>query len=247
MAEGVVFLSRASLKSNLIDAVDVSSALKVGGEESLDNVGGFSLCDETARHDEYIGVVVLAGESGYLGHPNQGGAYHLMFVERHRNAFAAATNGNAALTLAVFHSAGQGMAIVRIVAAVGGIGAIINGLYTLLFQQLGHKLFEGEAGVVAGQSDFCHIYNIIGLCFVRKSLTGQKGPIGLIGRLCLGEELFHLQKDVFGGVTEFFVKHLEGRTKTKAIESVHSAATTHKPLKGDGQTGRQTKDFGIGR
>lgn len=70
MAEGVVFLSLASLKSNLIDAVDVSSALKVGGEESLDNVGGFSLCDETARHDEYIGVVVLTGESGYLGHPN---------------------------------------------------------------------------------------------------------------------------------------------------------------------------------
>ena len=44
--------------------------------------------DESSWHDEYVGIVVLADEVSYLGNPCEAGAYVLMFVERHGDAFA---------------------------------------------------------------------------------------------------------------------------------------------------------------
>lgn len=54
---------------NLVYPLLVSSAFEGSGEELGHDAVGFFGSDETAGHDEYVGIVVLAGQVGYLRYP----------------------------------------------------------------------------------------------------------------------------------------------------------------------------------
>ena len=92
---------------------------------------------------------------GNFGHPYEGGAYVLMFVERHGYAFAAAADGDAAFHFARFHTLSEGVGKVGIVAAFSGVSAVVLVSNALLFKVLLDVLLEFIAGVVAGKSYHC--------------------------------------------------------------------------------------------
>ena len=138
-----------SMQGHLVDTFLMSSAFKGCFEESLYAAQGFVGLDEASWHDEHIGVVVLACESGYLFHPYEGGADALVLVERHGDAFAASADAYAAFCLALFYGLGQCVTEVGVVATVLVIAAIVLVCYVVFTQILFHNLLQGEAGVVA--------------------------------------------------------------------------------------------------
>ena len=92
---------------------------------------------------------------GNFGYPHEGGAYVLVLVERHGDAFAAAADGNAAFHFARFHTLSEGVGKVGIVAAFGGVSAVVLVCDTLFLEVLLDVLLEFKAGMVAGQSYHC--------------------------------------------------------------------------------------------
>ena len=97
------------LYRNLVDAALVTTTFEVGGEIFVHNFTGHLLIDETTGHDKHIGIIVLTDEMGNLGNPAQTGTDALVLVERHTDAFAAATDSNAGKYLAILDAACQGM------------------------------------------------------------------------------------------------------------------------------------------
>ena len=92
---------------------------------------------------------------GNFGYPHEGGAYVLMFVERHGYAFAAAADSDAAFHFARFHTLSEGVGKVGIVAAFSGVSAVVLVSNALFFEVLLDVLLEFKAGVVAGKSYHC--------------------------------------------------------------------------------------------
>ena len=66
----------------------MASTLEGSGEELVHNLAGHIVVDESAGHDEHVGIVVLTDEVGYLRHPAQARPDRLMLVERHHDALA---------------------------------------------------------------------------------------------------------------------------------------------------------------
>lgn len=111
---------------NFGDALTVSSSFEIGGEEGVENCCRFFLIDKTTGHDQDVGVIVLTRQGGNFGHPAQGGANVRMLVERHGDAFAAATNGNAAFALFTVDGAAERMTEIGIIAGVGRMSSEID-------------------------------------------------------------------------------------------------------------------------
>lgn len=135
---------------NLLNAALMATALKRGLEELVHYCGCRVVVDESARHYEHVGVVVLAYEVGYLWNPRQSGANALMLVERHVDSFAAAADANARIYLAALNAAGEGVAEVAVVAARVAVCAVVLVGKAVLFEILYDEFFQWIAGVVAG-------------------------------------------------------------------------------------------------
>lgn len=133
---------------NLVYPLLVSSAFEGSGEELGHDAVGFFGSDETAGHDEYVGIVVLAGQVGYLRYPAQGGTYPLVLVQCHSYSFTTATDGNARIALACFNGPCQWMGEVRIITAFGGVGTEVFVGPAAGVKPLLHVLLQFEACVV---------------------------------------------------------------------------------------------------
>ena len=114
----------------------MASAFKLGGEEFLHDGRSGGGIDEASRHDEHVGVVVLADEVCYLGYPAQAGAYALVLVECHGDTLSATADGDAGVALALLYGFSQGVCIVGIVATGGAVGAEVLVLPAFGFEPL---------------------------------------------------------------------------------------------------------------
>ena len=100
-----------------VDAPQMTAAFEAGGEEFIHDGISLGFGDKAARQSQDVGIIVTAGEVGYLRHPTESTAYALMFVEGHADAFARAANSYAQVHLPGFDCASQGVGIVGIVTA----------------------------------------------------------------------------------------------------------------------------------
>lgn len=87
----------------LVNPLLMASAFEIRLKEFAHNFVGFFRRDETSRHDEHVGIVVLACQSGYLGLPAEGGTDALVLVQRHTDTFTASADGNSRIALSGFN------------------------------------------------------------------------------------------------------------------------------------------------
>ena len=118
----------------------MATAFKLGGEVLVHDGTGSVLVNETSRHHQHVGIVVLTDEMGYLRNPAQTGTDGLVLVERHVDALAAAADGDAGEHFTLFNAAGQSVAEVTVVTRVLGIGAVVLIGIALLVEVLLHEL-----------------------------------------------------------------------------------------------------------
>lgn len=76
------------LARNVFYALLVASTCELCAEELVETLAAYLFCDEAAREDDDVGVVVFADEVGYLWLPYKSGTDALMLVECHGDAFA---------------------------------------------------------------------------------------------------------------------------------------------------------------
>ena len=133
---------------NLFDAALVAATFEGCGEILVHDGGRGVVVDEAAGHDEDVGIVVLTDEVGNLGRPAESGADALVLVDRHGDAFAAATDGDAAFHLAAFNGIGKGVTIVGIVAALLREGAEVVPADALRIKPGLYELLERKARMV---------------------------------------------------------------------------------------------------
>lgn len=137
---------------NLIYSSLVASALEGSGEELRQYLVSLMIGDEATRHDEHVGIVVLACQAGNLRIPAQGGTDALMLVQCDADAVSAAADGNAGIALTGFYGERQRMGEVRIVYTLGGVGAEIFVLPALCLEPLLYVLFQFISGMVGTDS-----------------------------------------------------------------------------------------------
>src|SRR5574344_1905671 len=138
----------------------MATALKRGLEELFHDCACGLVVDETAWHNQYVGIVVLTAEMSNLGNPSESGANTLMLVERDADTLATAAYGNTGIYLAALDSFAQSMAEVGIVAAHVAICAEVLVGISMLIQVLEHVLLQCEACVVASYSN-CLYFHIL--------------------------------------------------------------------------------------
>ena len=126
----------------------MATALKIRGEEFVHDLTSHVRVDETSRHDQHIGIVVLTAQMGDFRNPAQACAYALVLVQRHADAFAAAADGYARIAFPVFYGLGQRMGIVGIVSTGFGIRAEILIGITFFGEVFLHELLECVSCVV---------------------------------------------------------------------------------------------------
>ena len=134
------------------NALLMAAAGKLSLEELVKALTANILLNETTWEDDDVGVVVLADEVGNLWTPYEASTDLLMLVERHSDAFARATHGNAWIALASLNGIGQSVSVSGIVARLFGQGAIVMPLDTLLVEILLDKLLEWESSVITGKT-----------------------------------------------------------------------------------------------
>ena len=111
---------------NFVYATLMAPAGKVCGEELLQNGLGIGCGDETARHYEDVGIVMLAGEVGYLCVPTKSSAHLRVFVEGDCHSLPCAANSDAHGALSTLHPLGKSVGEVGIVATLRGEGAVVK-------------------------------------------------------------------------------------------------------------------------
>ena len=126
----------------------MATALKIRGEEFVHDLTRHVRVDETPRHDQHIGIVVLTAQMGDFRNPAQACAYALVLVQRHADAFTAAADGYARIAFPVFYSLGQRMGIVGIVATGFRIRAEILIGIAFFGEVFLHELLECVSCVV---------------------------------------------------------------------------------------------------
>ena len=134
----------------------MATALKGGVQILVHYLAGHVCVDETARHDKHVGIIVLTDKVSYLGDPAQAGADALMLVQGHGDSLSAAAHGYALLYLTLLYAAGQGVAVIGVVAAIGGEGAVVLELQPLLLQILLNKLLKFKSSVIT-----CYSYHYL--------------------------------------------------------------------------------------
>ena len=158
----------------------VTSTFKVGREELFHNGRCGGGINEASRHNKYVGIIVLTDEMSNLGYPTESGAYALVLVERHGNAFTATADGNARVAFAFLDSLGQWVRIVGIVAASCAVRAEVFVLPALGVEPLFYIFFQFVSSVVAGKTYSLHNLQIKG----RPTLEG--GSLVIKALLLLG-------------------------------------------------------------
>ena len=146
------------------DALLVTSSFEFGSEEFVHDAACHIIVNESSRHYEYVGIVVLAYEMCNLWYPAEAGTYGLMLVERHADTFTAAAHSYAWIDFAIFDSFCKFVAELGIVAALFCVCAVVLVRYALFVEILLDKLLELKRCVVTGQSyclDF-HNYCCVG-------------------------------------------------------------------------------------
>ena len=116
----------------------MATAFESGLEKLVHDCTGCLVVDETAWHNQYVGIVVLTAEMSYLWNPSKTSAYTLMLVERDADTLATATNGNAGINLTALDSFAQGMAEVGIIAAKVAVCTEVLVGIAMLFKVLEH-------------------------------------------------------------------------------------------------------------
>ena len=106
---------------HFIDAFLVTSSFKSSVEEFGHNFVRHLVVNETSRHYQNVGIIMLACQVGNLRNPAKCGTYALMFVQSHADAFSAATDCNTRITFARFYGKCQRVCKVCVVATVGSI------------------------------------------------------------------------------------------------------------------------------
>ena len=119
----------------------MAAAFELGGEILVHDGTGGILVNETARHHEHIGIVVLTDEMGNLRNPAKAGTDALVLVERHVDAFARTADGDTGEYLALLDALSQCVAEVGVVAGVLGVGTVVFILVAFLFEVLLDELF----------------------------------------------------------------------------------------------------------
>ena len=99
----------------------MTTALEIRGEEFVHDFACHFRIDETSRHDQHIGIVVLTAQMGDFRNPTQACAYALVLVQRHADTFATAAYSYARIAFAVFYGSCQRMGIIGVVATGFGI------------------------------------------------------------------------------------------------------------------------------
>ena len=158
----------------LVDTLLMATTFKLGGEVLVHNLASHLLIDEATRHHQHVSIVVLTNQVSNLRNPAQSGADALMLVQRHVDALAAATDGNAGEHLASLDAASQCVTEVRVVARVLGISSVVLILEALLLEILLYELFKSIASVIAGYA-YCLYFHNYKLCIKpRASLPARK-------------------------------------------------------------------------
>ena len=70
------------------DAFLMPSTFEGGGKELVHNLTGHIVVDESSRHHEHVGIVVLTNQMGYLRNPAQSCAHLLVLVQRDADTLA---------------------------------------------------------------------------------------------------------------------------------------------------------------
>ena len=112
----------------------MATALKIRGEEFVHDLTRHVRVDETSRHDQHIGIVVLTAQMGDFRNPAQACAYALVLVQRHADTFATATDTYSRVTFTSFNGKRQRMSEIRIVTAIRTICSKIFILPSLCLQ-----------------------------------------------------------------------------------------------------------------
>ena len=189
----------------------MAPAFEISAEKLVHNFTGCLFVEKSAWQHQYVGIVMLAGQMCNFWHPCKPGADSLMLVECHADAFARPAYTYAGINLALLNAVGQRMAKVRIVGALFGVGAIVLVGDAFLFEVLLHKLFQGEASVIAGQT-YSFDFHCCYFLFAKESL--------------------HLSVHVLSSITEFLVEHLVGCRESEALHAEDTAVgpDAHEPL-----------------
>ena len=91
------------------------SALEGSGKELVHNLTGHVIVDESSRHHEHIGIVVLTNQMSYLRNPAQPSTHLLMLVQCDADTLTTTTDSDARIHLAALDALCQCVAEVGIV------------------------------------------------------------------------------------------------------------------------------------
>ena len=75
--------------------------------------------NETSGHNQYVGIIVLAGQLCDVCIPAEGGTDALVLVEGHADAVAATADSDTGIALTALYGFGQGVGYIGIVATFG--------------------------------------------------------------------------------------------------------------------------------
>ena len=143
----------------LLNTALMATAFETGLEELVHDGLRCLVIDETAGHDQHVGIVVLTTEMGYLWNPSQSCTHSLVLVERDGDTFTTTTDSNAGIDLAALYTFGQRMTEIGIVATHVAVGAVILVGIAVALKILNNKLLECIASVVAGYADSLDIHH----------------------------------------------------------------------------------------
>ena len=96
----------------------MTTTFQRSGKERIEDRRCFRGVNETSRHHQDIGIVVLTRQTGDFGNPAQSSTYGRMLVERHGDAFSATANGNTAFALPTIDGSTEGVSEIGIVAGI---------------------------------------------------------------------------------------------------------------------------------
>ena len=112
---GRVYFLLLLLNRNLIDTFLMSPTLEGGSEKLVHNLTRHIVVDKTARHYEYVGIVVLTNQMGYFWNPAKTGAHLLVLVQCDTDAFTRTADGDTRIHFTTFYTLSQRVAEVGVV------------------------------------------------------------------------------------------------------------------------------------
>ena len=129
-------------------------ALELVGEERGDDLPGHEGTHHGGADGQHVGIVVPPGHLGAPRLAAQGAADAPDLVGRDGRADAGGAHHDAPLSLSLRHSPAGRLNEVRVVAAVGGVGAEIGDLMALFGEPRLDLVFQLQCAVVRCHCDF---------------------------------------------------------------------------------------------